>query len=65
MIKITKDEAAIIRKELPNTFITITSKPKKADRKKRYMEENRASVALLKRIRSGKYKAKGDKNGQN
>lgn len=55
MTKITKNEADIIRKELPNTFITVTGKPKNAKRKKRYMEENKASMALLRKIRLGKY----------
>jgi hypothetical protein len=59
LILISKSEAEIIRKELPNTFITTTCKPKKADRKKRYMEENRASIALIRKIRAGRYVARG------
>lgn len=57
MVQITKDEADIIRLELGDSIaIATTCRQKAGKRKKRYMEETRSSMRLLKQIRRGDYR---------
>lgn len=58
MIIITKKEAEIIRKQLPKTSITVTSRRKRSAGHTYYMEENSASMALISKIRGVKYQPK-------
>lgn len=56
MVEITREEAEIIRLELGDDItIATTCKQKGGRRKKRYMEENRTSMRLLRQIRRGDY----------
>lgn len=58
MIIITKEEAEIIRRQLPKTNITVTSRRKNSAGHTYYMEENTASMALISKLRGEKYRPK-------
>ena len=49
----SKEEAEIIRREIPDACITITSRQKKHGGKKYYVEESTRCMRLLRACRSG------------
>lgn len=51
LIRITKEESIEVRKRFPNVHIAITSRQKTHNRKKYYLEENRAAMGWLKKYR--------------
>lgn len=59
MVQISKEEYEIIKLELGDINVAVTSRQKGARRKKRYMEENRDAMKLLKQIRNGRYHGVG------
>ena len=52
MIFVTKEEFEKIKAKIPDVRMTITSKYHKAKRKKRWVEEDPAVLAVLEEIRS-------------
>lgn len=62
LIEITQEESKIIRSEFPMVHINITNRNKAGKRKRYYMEENRAAVALIYRLRGIENKG-GSKHG--
>lgn len=63
MIKITRQEADVIRKKLPNTNITIVNRTKPY--KKYWCEENRDVNRLLNQLRGIKPAYTAPKNNRN
>ena len=63
LIEITQEESKIIRSEFPSVHINITNRNKAGKRKRYYMEENRAAVALIYRLRGIENKG-GSKHGR-
>ena len=55
MIRITKEESIEARKKFPNVHIAITSRGKTHNRKRYYLEENRAAMGWLKKIQNERY----------
>lgn len=55
MIIISKEEAAVIRRQLPKTSVTVASRRKNSRGHTYYMEENGASIALISKLRGEKY----------
>jgi len=55
MIIISKEEAAVIRRQLPKTSVTVASRRKNSNGHTYYMEENGASMALISKLRGEKY----------
>ena len=51
LIRITKEESIEVRKKFPNVHIAITSRGKTHNRKRYYLEENRAAMGWLKKYR--------------
>jgi len=47
MIKVTKEEAALVQRRFPDVYITITCKGKEGNRKTRYVEESSRVMALI------------------
>lgn len=62
MIEITQEESKVIRSEFPSVHINITNRGKAGKRKRYYMEENRAAVALIYKLRGIENKG-GGKHG--
>jgi len=61
LVEITREEAEIIRLELGDDIVIATTcRQKPGNRKKRYMEENRTSMRLLRQIRRGDYGRRND-----
>ena len=59
LVQISKEEYEIIKLELGDINVAVTSRQKGARRKKRYMEESRDAMKLLKQIRNGRYHGVG------
>lgn len=51
MLYVTKDEFKQIKEKIPNIRMTITSKDKKAKRKKRWVEEIPEVIDIINKIR--------------
>ena len=61
LVEITKEEAEIIRLELgDDVTIATTCRQKAGRRKKRYVEESRTNMRLLRQIRRGDYRRLND-----
>lgn len=58
MVLISKEEAEIIRREIPDACITITSRQKKHGGKKYYVEESTRCMRLIQAYRAGAYTKK-------
>lgn len=61
MIKITREEADMMRTMVPDAHIAIVNRHHKSKRKAYYIEENRSTIPLLNRIRFIEEDRKGHK----
>lgn len=51
MVKVSQEEANIIREQCPNVYMTVLNKSKKGSRKVYYCEETREVAKILKKRR--------------
>ena len=56
MLQVTKEEAASLKEQYPDLFITITNR--NSNHKKYYVEETNRVVNLIRKLRIGSYKQK-------
>lgn len=52
MIEITQNESKLIRQKFPGVHISIVNRHKKGKRKRYYMEEARAALLFVRKLRN-------------
>lgn len=60
MISITREEAFLIKRQFPNSIITVTNKGKNSAQKNRYVEEFSYIIKALEMIRSSENGAENE-----